>query len=128
MIFRRPSRQNGFALIDVLVALAILAVSLTALFRVIADSAARTRDAEAHRAAELIAQSELAAAGIAYKLNEGPVTGAEGPFAWWMEASPYGGNAESSAGTLWFVTVGVQLRTGGSPLVVLRSLRLAHAS
>ncbi len=124
----RPLCERGFALIEILVALAILAMSLTAFFHVVTGSANRTRLAETRRAAELVAQSELAAAGTAYSLNNGPVTGVEGPFAWWMEAAPYGGDAQSNAGVLWAVDVGVRLRSGGPVIVLLRSLRLAPAA
>ena len=125
---RSGKRQEGIALVEVLVALLILSMSLAALFQVVADSADRARHIEEVRAARLIAQSQLAAAGTSVPLDSGPVAGNEGPFFWWLSASPYSDGDRSEAGALWSVTVGVRLRSGGPALVVLRSLRVVRAS
>jgi general secretion pathway protein I len=86
---RAKSQEDGFALIEALVALAIFALSLTMLFGTITDCARRLRLAETHRAAELVAQSALAAAGTAYPVDNGSASGVQGPFYWWMQAAPY---------------------------------------
>jgi len=121
-------REGGFALVEALVALAVLALSLTCLLRVTADYARLSRLAETHRAAELVAQSELAAAGLLYPLDGGTVTGVVGPFIWRVQSAPYGDGAESAAGRLWLVSAGVRRREGGPDIVVLRSVRLAPAA
>jgi type II secretory pathway pseudopilin PulG len=116
-------RDAGSAFIEILVALAITALCVAVLFDVVGDGAMRARQAESKRAALVVAQSQLAAAGIAYPLNAGPLSGTEGPYVWWLDALPAGGG--SSAGRLWRVTVQVGLQSGGPMLVQLRSLRLA---
>ena len=121
----RPSAESGFALIEALVALAILAVSLGALLSVAADAANRTRLSESRRAAELVAESQLAAAGIVYSLGGAPAEGIAGPFAWRVTMRAAG--AGSAVGSLWAVTVTVRMRSGGPALAVLRSMRLAPA-
>lgn len=123
---RAAGWEDGFALIEVLVALAILALSLTTLFEVITGNAQRMRLVETRRAAELVARSELAGAGIAYPIGRGSVSGVEGPFSWWIQAAPYGDGQPSNAGSLWSVGVGVRLRSGGPAIVSIRSLRLVH--
>jgi len=125
-MMRGAATDAGSAFIEVLIALAITALALSVLFDVVGDGAARARQAESKRAALVVAQSQLAAAGIAYPLDGGPVSGIEGPFSWWIDAVPYGRGA-SSAGRLWRVTVLVSLQNGGPTLVQLRSLRLAPA-
>jgi type II secretory pathway pseudopilin PulG len=119
-----PAQDSGSALIEVLVGLAIVALSLGVLFEVVGNGAVRAHQAENKRAALVLAQSELAAAGFAYPLNGGPVNGVEGPYSWWIDAAPYGRD-KSNAGQLWRVTVQVGLQSGGPILVQLRSLRLA---
>ncbi len=116
--------DGGSALIEVLVALVIVMLSLGVLFEVVGDGAVRAHQVESKRAALVVAQSELAAAGIAYPLDAGPVNGVEGPYSWWIDAAPYG-RGNSGAGRLWRVTVQVGLQSGGPVLVQLRSLRLA---
>jgi prepilin-type N-terminal cleavage/methylation domain-containing protein len=118
--------DSGFALIEVLVALAILSLSLTVLFQIVTDTARRMGLVETRRAAQLVAQSELAAAGTAYPIGGSSVSGIQGPFTWWMQAAPYGERGQSVAGALWSVTVGVRLRSGGPVIVSMRSLRFAH--
>lgn len=115
--------ETGNAFLEVLIALAITGLVLGALFDVLGDGAARARLAETKRAALVVAQSELAAAGTAYPLDDGPVNGVEGPFAWWIDATPYG-PGPSEAGRLWAVSVQVSLQSGGPVVVQLRSLRL----
>lgn len=119
-----PARDEGSALIEVLVGLAIVALSLGGLFEVVGSGAVRAHQAENKRAALVVAQSELAAAGIAYPLDGGPVNGVEGPYSWWISAAR-DGRDNSDAGQLWRVTVQVGLQSGGPVLVQLRSLRLA---
>lgn len=119
-----PARDGGSALIEVLVGLAIVALSLGVLFEVVGSGAVRAHQAENKRAALVVAQSELAAAGIAFPLNGGPVNGVAGPYSWWVSAAP-SGRDKSDAGQLWRVTVQVGLQSGGPVLVQLRSLRLA---
>jgi hypothetical protein len=108
-----------------MVAAAIVAMGLGATFQAIGDAARRNRDVESHRAALLVAQSELAAVGSEYPLHPGEAVGGAGDFAWRIEVSPYSdGVPDSAAGGLWRVSVSVRARTGGPYLVTLQTLRL----
>ncbi|GAA0528301.1 type II secretory pathway pseudopilin PulG [Rhizomicrobium palustre] len=116
--------EHGLALVEVLVALLIITLCLTALFQVVADSAVRARRSETIRAAGLVARSQITSAGIAYPLQNN-LQGVEGPFVWAISAKPISSSGQSDAGVLWRVQVSVRLRSGGPVLVQLRSLRLA---
>lgn len=119
-------QEEGIALVEVLVAFLLVALALTTLSEAVTSSSLRTQHLESLRAAELVARSELAAAGIAYPLTGRPVAGTEGPFQWVLESQAVGAAGESQAGMLWRVRVTVRLRSGGDPLVQLRSMRLVR--
>lgn len=115
----------GSAFVESIVAAAIVALALGATYRVVADGAGRDREAEAHRAALLIAQSELAAVGADIPLAPGDASGETGDMAWRVEITPYGENDEKNrVGALLHVAVSVSARSGGPSLVTLQSLRL----
>ncbi len=119
----RPAvSQAGTGLVEVLVALALVAGGLALLFGSGGDGALRQRRANDVQAALLVAESRLAA-GIATPLAPGRVDGREGPLVYSVTTSPYGAAEGSTAGRLWLVTVSVG-RPGGKPLASLRSLRL----
>lgn len=124
----RRGTQAGSALAEVLVALVIVSLSLVAFFHVAAERARRIRHLETTQSAFLVAQSKLAAAGVEFRLDRGPVTGEEGPFAWRVDAELADVSAASAAGQLWRVTVGVRRRDGGPAVLLVRSLRLAPAA
>jgi hypothetical protein len=122
---RRTPRDRGSVFIESMVAAAIVAMGLAATFQVISDSARRNRDVDSHRAALLIAQSELAAVGSEFPLHAGETMGGDGDFIWRIEVSPYSdGVASSAAGGLWRVSVAIRPRAGGPDLVTLQTLRL----
>ncbi|MFA5123500.1 hypothetical protein [Zavarzinia sp.] len=119
---RRPASQAGAGLVEVLVALALVAGGLALLFGTGGDGALRQRRANDVQAALLVAESRLAA-GVAGPLAAGRVDGREGPLVYSVTTAPYGVAQGSAAGRLWLVTVSVG-RPGGTPLASLRSLRL----
>lgn len=69
------SRGRGFTLVEMVVALAILSVSIVALYQVFAQSLVRTRHDSNLSEAVLLAQSVLARAGTELPLSEGTATG-----------------------------------------------------
>jgi hypothetical protein len=122
-------RDRGSVFVESMVAAAIVAAGLGATFQVIADGARRGRDVEAHRAALLVAQSELSAVGSEFPLHAGVSTGAVGDYDWRLDVSPYDDGVDSGAiGGLWSVTVSVAERAGRTDLVTLRTLRLGPKS
>src|SRR5260370_8634413 len=85
----RAARDNGFTLLEVVVALAIAALALVGLFRAgsgglfAVDTAARAEEAVQR------AQSHLAAVGRDAALVEGALTGDDGGgYRWALRASP----------------------------------------
>lgn len=87
----RPDRQpeSGFTLIEVLVAVAILAVALTALFQAFAGGLGGARQAEAATRAGLIARSILDRVGVDLPLVEGVHRGeAADQYTWTLGISP----------------------------------------
>jgi hypothetical protein len=122
--------DNGSVFIESMVAAAIVALSLAAMYRVIEDGAMRNRAVNEKQNALLVAQSELAAVGSAIPLAQGMTGGTEGPYAWRVDISPsdVGSNTSSVAGQLWQVTVSVRALDGGNAIVTLNSLVLASGT
>jgi len=111
--------------VESIIAAAIVAMSLAAMFRSVADSANRNRMVESRRAAVLVAQSELAAFGTGTPLRPGQSTGLVGEMVWRADVSPAGDGAGASAvGGLWRVAVSVRSKTDYADLVRLETLRL----
>lgn len=118
--------DSGSVFIELMVAAAIVALSLAAMYRVIEDGAMRNRMDNRKQTALLIAESELAAVGSAIPLAQGMTGGTQGPYAWRVDISPSDAQSEASnAGPLWQVTVSVRPLDGGNAIVTLNSLALA---
>ena len=83
-------REAGFTVIEIIVALAILALSLSVLFGVISDGLLRTNQAAKMEQAVSLAQSLLAKVGTELPVRQGLVAGefAEG-FRWNLRLEPY---------------------------------------
>lgn len=120
--------QSGSAFLEAVVASAIVAGALGAMYQVMTDGAARSRMAEDKRLGLLVAESRLAAVGAEIPVSTGSMAGVEGPFVWEVAISPYRVAAgRSNAGDVYLVSVAVRLRGGSANVVELRSLRLAPA-
>lgn len=87
---RAPSTQAGFSLLEVLVAFAILAVSLGVLMNIFAQSARTTILASQYSRAASLAEARLNAVGTAeIPLEEGVFSGdPEGGIAWEVSILP----------------------------------------
>jgi len=118
--------ERGFALVEAVVAAAMIAAAATAMYQVLADGALRSRVVATKRAALLVAQSRLATVGREIPVTPGLVAGSDGPFVWSIRIGPYQtGQGRSSAGELFLVAVAVRPTGTASDTVELRSLRLA---
>jgi hypothetical protein len=118
--------DSGSVFIESMVAAAIVALSLAAMYRVIEDGAMRDRTVNAKQNALLIAQSELAAVGSEIPMAQGMTSGTEGPYAWRVDISPSDTDGPaSSAGPVWQVSVSVRPLDGGNAIVTLNSLALS---
>jgi len=90
--------ERGFTLIEVLVALTILAVSLTVLFGIFGHALARNQESQSRMAARTLAASLLAQAESAPSLSVGAVTGRTAPdLAWRIDVRPYGTDEDLQA-------------------------------
>ncbi len=125
----------GFSLLEVLVAFAILAVSLGAVYQAFGIGARNARASETYTTAVLLAESQLAAAGIETPLFPGAADGAFGRYRWRQTVAPAGDEtAPSSPGVakavqLYEVTVTVTWgdEAGGAARnVTLRTFRLGE--
>ena len=115
--------EAGSALVEALVAVALVALVLAFAYRSMGEGALRSRAAEASRMATLIAQSRLAAVGADIPLAAGDTQGLDGEFLWRVEVRPDVREA-SPAGQLYEVTAAVRDRKGGPDRATLRTLRL----
>ncbi len=83
-------RQAGFTLIEVLVALAILSLSLPVLLTIFSETLHRTRDSEDRTIAASLAETLLATAGTEGPLQIGNSTGKfQNGFSWRLTVEPF---------------------------------------
>ncbi len=130
---RGPRRgvAAGFTLLEVIVALAILAVALAALMQSFSTGLRGARAAERQTIATLLAESRLAAVGVEMPLEAGESGGEiDHGYRWRATVRPYlepGLEAEGQAGMAAYeiaVTVSWEAADGGGS-VTLETLRLA---
>jgi general secretion pathway protein I len=87
---RTQTRDDGFTLIEVLVALTILALSLGVLFGIFSQGLARTRETERETQARMLAQSLLAETAATPPSSFGETDGtSNGGLSWQLKVSPY---------------------------------------
>lgn len=129
-------RQQGYSLIEVIVAFALLAGALTLLLGTLSGAARQVRDSEAHSRAALYAQSLLAAQGVEAPLRPGHQGGEfeDGRFHWTLDVRPYADpharNAAPQPSSASLLELELQLRWGEAPSQQLRwhTLRLVQAA
>lgn len=91
-------REDGFTLIEVLVALAILSVSLAVLLIAFSDSLDRFSRSRSELIAVSLANSLTDQIGITIPLKVGDQTGEfKGGYAWRLHISPYGSADDQKA-------------------------------
>ncbi len=116
--------ERGFALVEALVALAIIAVMSGLFFQTLSGSVQASRGIEARRLAVLIAQSQLAAAeaGAIRSADEGDSVGMH----WTVEIEPWGQGARSGSLALDRIVVSVVAPGSSRPAMTLESLRASQ--
>lgn len=125
---------QGYTLIEVLVAMTILAMSLTVLFRIFSTGLLNVDVSAGYARAVIVAETQLAAVGLDAELRQGQTEGAvEDRFYWSRTIENYvlagqSGNQESVV-SAFLVTVAVEWEhRGRTRQVNLNSIRLApHA-
>ncbi|OYW45794.1 MAG: hypothetical protein B7Z08_00100 [Sphingomonadales bacterium 32-68-7] len=117
--------KSGFALVETLVALAILSVMLGVTFETVSRSLRAANEAQARRLAMLEARSVLAQVGATIPLVAGVAQGDSGRWSWRVEIAPEAGQASTQAVALNRVSV-VILDADSRTLARLDTLRLAR--
>lgn len=124
----RRRADAGFTLVEVVVALAILALSLSAVFAAMSNGIWRVGQADAAAKAGSLAQSLLARAGAETPLRAGHANGQfPGGFDWTLLVEPFGDGADWAQWPLSAYTVTAQVswdEASARHSVVLRTIRL----
>ncbi|NOQ64657.1 MAG: prepilin-type N-terminal cleavage/methylation domain-containing protein [Methyloprofundus sp.] len=128
----KKSKQQGFSLLEILIAFSILAFSLGILLNIFSGGLRRTIVSEEYQQAVIIAQSKLAAAGVETALEEAKGHGkVQDKYTWSVQVQAYddgkmGVDADGSSLEAFQVTVKVQWAEGKTERIVeLTTLRLA---
>lgn len=131
MADRNRTGTAGFLLIEVAVALAIVALAFGYGFRALSGALDRLRRDNNSSAALLLAQSTLDRVGYDIPFGQGDLSGkTAGGFSWLIETAPYAGavpNNTPLTGYVVRVTVGWSER-GDNRQVQLSTVRLAYRS
>jgi general secretion pathway protein I len=125
---RRVRRDRGFTLVEVVVAIAILALMAGVIFRVNSDSIRNIHRADALAGASAMAQSLIAKVGTEIPLREGETRGQSGAgLQWRVQMKRYGDATDRSQWPLaaYIVVAEITMHDNpDSPPVALLTLRL----
>ena len=116
--------QSGFALVETLIATAIIAGMLGVTFQAIQASARTSQMVEDRRLATLVAQTQMAAIGASVTGNFGETRGTTSGINWRITAVPY--QQGQSGGRIKLDLISVSAGNGARELVTLRTLRLSR--
>ena len=122
-------RESGFTLIEVLIALAIVAVSLVAIGAVVATNVRGVGVLEQHAALIAAEQAVFATAVPDHDhLVPGSVEGVTGTDRWRVQVAPLGAGWDRAAGNAGWIPklVTLRLRAASGAIVELRTVRLAR--
>ena len=128
---RSDRLTQGYTLIEVLVAMAILAMSLAVLFRIFSTGLLNVDVSADYARAVIVAESQLANAGLDVELRQGQTEGiVEERFYWLRTVEDYvligQSGQQASAVSAFQVTVAVEWEhRGRTRQVSLNSIRLA---
>jgi general secretion pathway protein I len=113
---RHIRRDRGFTLVEVVVAIAILAAMAGVIFRVNSDSIRNIRRADALADANALAQSLIAEVGAEIPLHEGEVRGQSGTgLQWRVQMKRYGDATDRAQWPLSAYTVMAEVTFRSNP-------------
>ena len=93
--------EAGFALLEVLIALAVLAVTLSAVGSLFAANMQSTRRLEQHLALISVARAVEAGLPAPTHIVDGPLTGIMNGHAWRVDYRPFGGGVRLQQSPRW---------------------------
>jgi prepilin-type N-terminal cleavage/methylation domain-containing protein len=119
--------QEGFTLLEALVALAILSSSLMAIFSIISNNHASQMRADTRWRMALLADALLQKAGLETSLKTGHWEGARDDFAWNLDVAPYMTECDERRGSqLHAIRVRVSSQSFRDESVEVATLRLSE--
>ena len=131
----KTSNQQGFSLLEILIAFSILAFSLSILLNIFSSGLRRTIISEEYQQAVIIAQSKLATVGVEKELENAAGQGkVQDKYSWSVQVQPFdvgsmGLDEDSVKLAPFLVTVRVEWFAGkNNRLLELHTLKLAKKS
>lgn len=120
-------RQQGFTLIEVIVAFAIFALSIGAIFEVFSEAVHTSERVRERDLAWLTAQSVLSRLRIEEAPWPSEQRGVSGPLRWWIDVQPYSLEVDKRASwSAYRVEVHVAPLHSPAPSIELDSFELAR--
>lgn len=120
-------QEQGFTLLEVLVALAILASTLTVIFSVVSGSYASQAKADIRWRMALFADALVQNVGLETDLKLGHWEGSREGFFWILDVAPYtAGSGNGRSTQLYEVRVRVASQALGGESITLETLRLSE--
>lgn len=123
----QPQPANGFALVETLIAAAMIAGMLGVVFQVIQTGARQSREVENRRVAILVAQSQMASIGAAQNSSFGETRGISRGVHWRIAIKPYRALGASAVNLEEVtVTTGIPAENKPRDMFILRTIRVAR--
>jgi general secretion pathway protein I len=124
----RRHRTAGFTILEVLVALAVVAAVLAAIGAVIATSVRGTRSLEQHVALVQTARSIVTGLPKRTELTPGQLSGEFAGHRWQVDVAPFSGSGDPAASVWVPQTVAVTVRSPSGGLLRVDTVRLLRRS